>query len=96
MLVVVEVVVADKVVEVVAAVEVEADTVEKGLRIRAAHSAEWITTLPKTAESVKGSNPDGSSNHRHSHANVREMPTMKMMSSAIIVVNPVTCAMNAN
>jgi len=47
--VVVEVVVADEVVEVVAAVEVEADTVEKGQRIRAAHTAEWITTLPKTA-----------------------------------------------
>jgi len=78
----VEVVVADEVVEVVAAVEVEADTVEKGQRIRAGHTAEWITTLPKTAGSVKGSNPDGSSNHRHSHANVCEMPTMKMYLAA--------------
>jgi len=88
--------VANKVMEVVTAVEVEADTVEKGKRIRAAHTAEWITTLLKTAGSIKGSNPDVSSNHRHSHANVREVPMMKMMSSTIIVVNPVTCAMNAN
>ena len=88
---VVEVVVADEV------MEVEVDTaVEKGQRIRAVHTAEWITTLPKTAGSIKGSNPDSSSNHSHSYANVREMPTMKMMSSAIIVVNPVICAMNAN
>jgi len=94
--VVVDVMVADEVVEVVAAVEVEIDTVEKGQRIRAVHTAEWITTLPKTAGSVKGSNLDGSSNHRNSHANVHEMPTMKMMSSAIIVVNPVTCTKNAN
>ena len=89
--------VVDEVAEV-AEVDVvaEVDEEQKGQGPETAHIAEWITTLPKTAGSVKGSNPDSSSKHSHSHANVLEMPTMKMMSSAIIVVKPVICAMNAN
>ena len=54
------------------------------------------TQSRKRVRDADDENVLGSSNHKHSHANVREMPTMKMMSSAIIVVNPVTCAMNAN
>jgi len=70
----------------------EVDEEQKGQGPETAHIAEWITTLPKTAGSVKRIR----TNHSHSHANVREMPTMKMMSSAIIVVKPVICAMNAS
>ena len=50
---VVEVVVADEVVEVVAAVEVELDAVEKGQRIRAVHIAASTTIPPKTVGSGK-------------------------------------------
>jgi len=85
-------------VDEVAEVDVVAEVNEqKGQGPETAHIAEWITTLPKTAGSVKGSNPNGSSNHSHSHTNVHEMPAvMIMLSSAIIVVNPVICAMNTN
>jgi len=93
MLVVVEVVVADDVVEVVAAVEVEADMVEKGQRIRAVHIAARTTIPPKTAGSVKRIRTN---NRKHRHANIHKMPTMRMTSSVIIVVKPVVCAMNAS
>jgi len=83
----------DKVAEVDVVAEVDE---QKGQGPETAHIAEWITTLLKTTGSVKGSNPDGSSKHSHSHANMLEMPTMNMMSSAIIVVKPVICTMNAN
>ena len=88
----------EDVVDEVAEVDVvaEVDEEQKGQGPETAHIAEWITTLPKTAGSIKGSNLDSSSKHSHSHANVLEMPTMKMMSSAIIVVKPVICAMNAS
>jgi len=86
--------VADEVVEVVAAVEVEADTVEKGQRIRAVHIAARTTIPLKTAGSVKRIRTN---NSKCSHANMHEMPAvMIMLSSAIIVVKPVICAMNAN
>ena len=91
---VVEVLVADEVVEVVAVVEVEADTVEKGQRIRAVHIAARTTIPPKTVGSGKRIRVN---NSKDSHANACEMPAaIKMMSSAIIVMDPVTCAMNAN
>jgi len=86
--------VANEVVEVMVAVEVKADTVEMGQRIRAVHIAARTTIPPKTVGSGKRIRGN---NSKHSHANVREMPVaIKMISSAIIVVNPVTCAMNAN
>jgi len=89
-----EVVVANEVVEVVAAVEVETDTVEKGQRIRAVHIAARTTIPPKTVGSGKRIRAN---NSKHSHANVREMPAaMRMTSSVIIVVKPVICAMNAS
>jgi len=54
------------VVDEVAEVDVVAEVDEqKGQGPETAHIAEWITMLPKTAESVKGSNPNGSSNHSH-------------------------------
>ena len=77
-------------VEVVAVVE---DTVEKGQRIGAVHTAARTTIQPKTVGSARKSK----TNSKHSHANVHEMPAaMVMLSSVIIVVNPVICAMNAN
>jgi hypothetical protein len=86
MLVVVEVVVADEVVEVVGAVE------EKGRRPKTAHIAEWTTIQPKTVGSTRKSKTNNTN-----HINVHEMPAvMIMLLSAIIVVNPVICAMNAN
>ena len=85
--------VADEVVEVVAAVEVEIDTVEKGQRIRAVHIAARTTIPLKTAGSIKRIRTN---NSKCRHANVREMPTMRMTSSVIIVVKPVICAMNAS
>jgi len=67
----------------------EVDEEEKGRKPETAHIAEWTTAPPKTAGSIKGSNPDGSSNHSHSHANVHETSAaMIMMSSAIIVKKP--------
>jgi len=72
----------------------EVDEEEKNRRIETAHIAEGIIMPPRTAGSVRGSNPHGSSNH--SHANVVEMPTMKMRSFAINAENLVICAMNAN
>ena len=82
------------VVEVVAVVEVEVDTVEKGQRIAAVHTAARTTIQPKTVGSARKSKTN---NSKHSHANVHEMPAvMIVLLSAIIVVNPVICAMNAN
>ena len=85
-------------VDEMAEVDVVAEVDEqKGEGPKTAHIAEWITTLLKTAGSVKGSNLKGSSNHSHSHANMHEMlAVMIMLSSAIIVVNSVICAMNVN
>jgi len=92
--VIVEVVVGDEVVEVVAGVEVEADMVEKGQRIRAVHIATRTTIPPKTVGSGKRIRAN---NSKHSHTNVREMPAaMRMTSSIIIVVKPVVCAMNTS
>jgi len=72
----------------------EVDEEQKGQGPETAHIAEWITTLPKTAGSVKRIRTN---NSKRSHANMHEMPAvMIMLSSAIIVVNPVICAMNAN
>ena len=80
--------------EVVAVVEVESDPVAKGQRIRAVYTAARTTIPLKTAGSDKRIRTN---NSKHSHANVREMPAaMIMMSSAIIVVNPAICVMNAN
>jgi len=58
------------VVEVVAAAEVEVETVEKGQRIRAVHTAARTTIPPKTAGSGKRIRVN---NSKHSHANAHEM-----------------------
>ena len=84
--------VVDEVAEVDVAAEVDEE--QKGQGPETAHIAEWITTLPKTAGSVKRIRTN---NSKCSHANMHEMPAvMIMLSSAIIVVKPVICAMNAN
>ena len=92
-LVVVQALEAIMVMSVMAVMEVEVDIVVKGQRITAVHTAAMTIIQPKTVGRVRKSKTN---NSKCSHTNMHKMLTVVMLSSAMIVVNPVICAMNGN